>query len=495
MKKLGSILLVVVLALTMAASLVGCGGGGNKLVIEIDGGGDTGNYNTSTVGQYSYNELEVLIEEWEKMNPEFNVDVQLRRTSYGGDPSSLLPLLRSKRAPDIIYQNGALAETHIGNDYYVVLDDYFEQPNPYNGNKPWKEVYADDEFEKNRVSDGHVYFVNMERLPIGIMYNKTYVEEVLHEEAPETFGEFMALQKKIYDNGKIPFLSPYPWTYINYETNVFADLIAKCDVIRPNGSVDMEEQVRAYKLGLWNPDSDLYRRYIEIICQLTQYQPKGGAGYDAVTSFLRGDTIMIEAVGEYMRQANGNAARDFEIGVIGYPYLTTEDLNVEGVEAGGHCYRGCAGLGTAWWVTQSAERKGTTEACIDLLMFLTSPQYNNRMVGKLEGAIPLDPNYKLEGYLQPMNNMYNEDRKTSETGENKNVSWGAFNSWNVLGYEYNTFFLSKIQSLIANREEGQMPSEATIDECIDEIVAYTNTRVNALITEHNYKPDEWPPVE
>lgn len=490
MKKLLSIILagVMVMSATLLAGCKNGGDGGNTtvLTIEVDGGGDTGNFNTTTAQPFPYNELATLLKEWEDLNPGYKV--QLRRTSYGGDQASLIPLLKARKAPDIIYQNGSVKESHIGNNYYVPYNDYLDKPNPYNDNKPWREVYQSTELDATVASDGNYYYMNLERLAAGILYNKTFFDE--HNiKVPETYGEFMEAQAQIAALGKIPYLAQYPWYNIILETNIFSDLIEQLDVIRPNGVVDMEEMIRGYKKGIWTPDCDEYRRYIDLICEKAKYEPVGGAGYDPITSFLRGDTVMIEATGESMRKAHYNKVKGFTEGVTGYPYLTNEDLGLDGKTPGSYCYRGTAGTATSWWVTQSATRKGTVDKCMDLMMFLTSPKYNNRMIGKMAGAIPLDPTAKVDDYLQPLVDMYNEDVK--KTGDEKCVGWGAFSSWGCLGLEYNSFFLQEINTMLGKKDANGNVSKADRETTINNVISYTATKINSLYTENAYDESKW----
>lgn len=490
MKKLLSIILagVMVMSATLLADCKNGGDGGNTtvLTIEVDGGGDTGNFNTTTAQPFPYNELAALLKEWEELNPGYKV--QLRRTSYGGDQASLIPLLKARKAPDIIYQNGSVKESHIGNNYYVPYNDYLDKPNPYNDNKPWREVYQSTEIDATVASDGNYYYMNLERLAAGILYNKTFFDD--HNiKVPETYGEFMEAQAQIAALGKIPYLAQYPWYNIILETNIFSDLIEQLDVIRPNGVVDMEEMIRGYKKGIWTPDCDEYRRYIDLICEKAKYEPVGGAGYDPITSFLRGDTVMIEATGESMRKAHYNKVKGFTEGVTGYPYLTNEDLGLDGKTPGSYCYRGTAGTATSWWVTQSATRKGTVDKCMDLMMFLTSPKYNNRMIGKMAGAIPLDPTAKVDDYLQPLVDMYNEDVK--KTGDEKCVGWGAFSSWGCLGLEYNSFFLQEINTMLGKKDANGNVSKADRETTINNIISYTATKINSLYTENVYDESKW----
>lgn len=484
-KKLFSALLGVVIALG-ALSGIACNGEGTTAVktIVVDGGGDTANFNStpsmtvSPTNPFPYNELEILLKEWEEMHPGYKVE--LRRTSYAGDVASLTPLLRAKRAPDIIYQNGGVAESHLGKGYYQIFDDYLDQPNPYNDNKPWREVYNEAELASTMATDGHYYYMNLERNGIGLLYNKTFFEEN-NIKAPETYEEFMEAQAIAASKGKVPYLSQYPWYNIALETNLFSDLVEVLDVLRPNGSVDAEEMCRGYWKGLWTPDCAEYKTYIDLMCEKIQYEPLGGAGYSPIDSFLQEQCVIIESTGENMRKAYYNENRTFELGVVGYPYLTDENGN----SIGKHCYRGSAGTATSWWVTNTAIKNDTVDACMDLMMFLTSPQYNDRMIGKLAGAIPLNPEAEVADYLKPLVKMYNEDVESGEA-----VGWGAINSWNAFGLEYNSFFLAEMNSLFATRVNGVV-SEENKQATWTKIKNYTLTTVKQLILENAYDTSSW----
>ena len=121
MKRTLSILLaaLLVLGLFTVASAEG-----EKRVIVVDGGGDQQNFNStksmekSDANPYPYNELELLIEEYNKLHTD--VEVQLLPTSKTTDRDALVALMTAGEAPDIIYQNmGVYKNTDIGTDWFV----------------------------------------------------------------------------------------------------------------------------------------------------------------------------------------------------------------------------------------------------------------------------------------------------------------------------------------------------------------------------------------
>ena len=156
--KILSLMLVVMLAL---CSLAVAGAEGAKRTIVVDGGGDQNNFNStktmekSDANPYPYNELEVLVNEYNAMQSE--VEVQLLPESKSTSREAVVALMTANEAPDIIYQNmGVYKNTDIGTDWFVPLNDYFEQPNPYEeGNTRWADMWNPMWLEVTRSSNNN----------------------------------------------------------------------------------------------------------------------------------------------------------------------------------------------------------------------------------------------------------------------------------------------------------------------------------------------------
>ncbi len=454
MKKFFTIAIFFVLV----ASLISCGDRtkkpgkndgytGKEKVITIDGGGDIGNFNTtvsmkpSEVNPFPYNTLETLCKEWEKTHPGYRVQVQ--PTSAAGDRGVLVPQLNQKKAAQILYQSGTVINTDLNKGYYVDLTDALNGKNKYAPEfGKWLDLYSG---EMITASDGRYYMVQLERIPVGIMYNKRIFQD-LGLSVPTTYAEFLDTCQKIKASGRDAYHTTYTWYDIVLESNIFSGIMDQVDVIRPDGKVDTEEICRAYDKGIWTPsaeETNAYYDYIRLCKEKTKFYPTSWQTYDAIANFATGNLAMIEATGREMRKLSVNKAIDFEWGVMTYPDLTTDSS----VHAARPVVRGSAGLATSWFITNSAEEAGTVDACIDLLQYLTAPAQNNRLIGDLKGGIPLNPtaDFELADYIKPLISIYNEDMQAFKRGER--VMWGAFCSWEVLGYEFNTIFIRTLQDI------------------------------------------------
>ncbi len=443
----------------------GSGYNGSKKTIIIDGGGDVGDFNTtksmtqSALNPYPYNTLEKLCEEWEKENPEY--EVKILSTSSHGDRTILVPQLDGKTAPDITYQSGTVINSDLGKDYYVNMTSYLASPNPYvEGNEKWSDLYNPAELATVQASDGDYYSICLERIPVGIMVNKSMLKAAGISSSPKSFADFLkacdvyeSYASKNGKNGTEAYSTTYMWYNIALESNMFSDLMKEGDTIRENGKIDTEELARLYKKDLWTPDQNIsgdnptfegnkYYDYLKICAELGKR--KASKSFDAVSNFKLGNLMFLEATGKQMRSIVANEKNmDFEWEIIPYPDLTAESYKDVAMPT----VRGSAGLATNWFVTNSAEKKGTTEGCVDLLMYLTAPAQNNRLIGDLKGGMPLNPdeNYELAPHLKGLNDAYQEDVKKLASGEK--VAWGAFCSWEVLGYAYNTTYIKNMEDV------------------------------------------------
>lgn len=494
-KALFGIMLIPFLAVIASCSSSGGSSSIAKKTIIVDGGGDIGNFNStasmtkSEANPFPYNTLRTLCDEWEAQNPEY--EVQINRTSSNGDRTVLVPQLNQHTAPDITYQNGTVINTDLGKDYYVSLTDYFNQPNPYVAdNAHWKDIYASQELAQTMASDGNYYTVCLEKIPVGIMYNKTLLAQAGITTLPETFGtllEDMAAVNAI-GNDVEAYSTTYNWYNIALESNMFSDLLATGDVLRANGVLDTEELVRLYSKGQWDPTvnavgsnpsfaGNKYYDYIKLCATLGQQ--KAPLSYDAHSGFVAGKLAFLEVTGKEIRKLSVNSNIDFEWGVMPFPDLSVSDYT----GAASPSVRGTAGLATAWFITNSAVDKGTVDGCVDLMMFLTAPQNNNRLIGDLKGGLPLNPDssFQIASYLENLVGYYNQDMTAASEG--KRVYWACVNSWAILGFEYNTAFIKTMQDI-----DNGIKTPETAATYLAQVVK--NTIAAKLITE-GYDQSAW----
>ena len=459
---------------------------GGSGVITIDGGGDISNFNTtasmtkSDSNPYPYNTLETLCNEWSKAHP--NYTVKINKTSAGGDRETLLAQLQTGTSCDIIYQNGLLVNTDLGKNFYADLTPYLDKENPYNNNKPWKEVYNAGELATTQATDGHYYYVNLEKNPVCFMYNKTLLNAagVSNPEKIATFGQLIDAMNKLKasfgsSSENQVYSTTYTWYQLAMETNLFSDYVKVGDTLTKNNIVGQEEMCRLISKGIFDPAGDRFVNYVKQIQQLDQY--KAPKSYYAAQGWLSGKLGFLEATGAQLRSFASSEV-DFEWGTISFPDITTAD----NPDAKNGVVRGVAGLASSWWVSNHAMNTNKVDACVDLMMYLTSPQQNNRLIGDLKGGIPLNPSndYELSSFLKPLVEQYDKDIVEAENGNR--VYWSAFSPRSVLGNNFSDNFIRTMQ----NMDDGTV----TAEEAAASLARSIKNTVNSLIIEYDYSWDD-----
>jgi ABC-type glycerol-3-phosphate transport system substrate-binding protein len=119
--------------------------------------------------------------------------------------------LTSGQAPDILQTNVEDVWQDIQKDWYVPLDKFYEEGNPYiavgqpGHDKWWDSFKYPIPTRGTMAPDGHMYCVVLDMIETGIYYNKTVFQKLgLHE--PKDWTEFLDLQQKLKSAGYIPML-------------------------------------------------------------------------------------------------------------------------------------------------------------------------------------------------------------------------------------------------------------------------------------------------
>lgn len=472
MKKFLTLGLTLVMSMAMLFS--GCGRKDGKIEIVVDGGGIAGNYNSSinqTVSAANpnpYNYLETLAKEWSSKNDTYKI--KINKNSIGGGRDTLLAYYSTQSGPDIIFQTGTTIAEDMDKGYFVDMTDYLNEPNPYvDGNEKWADLYDNQELEASRAPNGNFYSIGIDRNVAGIMYNKDILTAAGVTETIKTYGDFIEAQAKIKEYSDSNGLDIIPYAYVDnwydivLESALYGSQIENIDVIRQNGVVDSEELCRASHLGIYkmmngNNIEARYAAYLQLMCKAQENTPAGSKGNTAVTEFMAGKIAMVSCLGKSMVQVQRQSK--INMGAIGYPVVTQDDVDTYSGQVGVKIdekgvRRGISGLGTGWWITNSAMKKQTVDACIDFLQFVTAPKNNVPMVNKLGYAIPLDTVAAVES--EDMNLLFKDLLiQYNEDVANEFYEFHVFNSWGIMGFEVWSNFVVQSGNLFSGADAKEV---------------------------------------
>lgn len=471
MKRMKRLALMLGLAAALGlvcGSFAGCGGGGtNKTVLYFDGGGGSGNYTTTS----SYDTLEQLAEEWNANNEKF--EVVINKASLNGNRSAITSMLSAGTAPDMLMQVGTVVNDDIGTGWYADLTEYLEQPNPYEeGNTAWKDIYGTESIAASKASDGKNYYVCLDKIPVGMVYNMDLLAQAGITEVPQTYSEFLACLEalqKTKDAGRITaevFMHGGLWQESYLGTSVYGSKVEEWDE-DDTGVVSAYELVKAYKEGKWTLDDEYFREFLRLCYEKAKYYPDNYLSYDTAYNFARGNLAVTDAVGNVMRTLTRNAR--FNVEVAGYPVLDTEASAMGGYTT----VRGSAGLSSAYWVTNSAINKGqeAVDACVDFLMFLTASDNNARLVNDLGYALPLNVEDSTVELFAGLADEYEADLQSGTA-----LAWSACYIPDMLGTDFNNYYQLAMGDFYQGEAEGDIDAvvadlNSHIDGCIDALVS------------------------
>lgn len=443
----------------------------------IDGGGQDMGYNTTASLRYDkyanphpYNTLEALVEDWNKENAmNCGYYFSVASASINNDRETMLPMLNNATAPEIVFYLPVTIAEDQNKGWFYDISSAMERPNVYSkdgeaGSVKWKDMYSADVYSSLFAPNGQLFNVGMHLDPFAIVYNKTLFEEAGISEAPETYKEFMEAQDAVNAYAKrkgfgdntndstyiTPFYSFYPWYDSYIETSLMSDIMTDLDVVKKDGYVNSEEFVRGFmtKDGadnrLYQVDDDRMYEVYRLIYETCKYYPASWTSYNAIENFASGKLAMVEASGSNMRKLLDTVDGKFEVGVFSFPVVETQPqdqptnkyytpYNVNNY----FVRRGLRAESTSWAITNSAmkkdEKNGNTkcvDACIDMLMYLTSKDINERMVNDLGFAVPLSGNTTVD-FFKPLAADYMADLQNE-----KALAWASITGGSAMNKDY-----------------------------------------------------------
>jgi len=303
--------------------------------------------------------------------------------------------------------------------YFIPLDQYVDEPNPYNEgtqfeDTPWRLTYF-DEMEGGYSEELQSYYrVPLSAFTVRLYYNRDLIEKVWGPDFPTTYAGLIELCKKLAQYGReeregfVP-VSGSRYNFLQFFRTYQAALTAPYqDVVDTdyNGASTKLESAAALYSGDVSMFSGGVRANFEVIEELSQYFPPGYWSLDrdeAVFLFLQGHTAMITTGSwDYSSIA---AQADFRLGVAPIPVPSKSDPRYGPHVAGPRTEAGIVG-GFPFGITKVSKHP---DVALDFLRYASSLKANeqvNREMYWLPAIRDAEPREELkaftpmvEGYL------------------------------------------------------------------------------------------------
>ncbi len=273
--------------------------------------------------------------------------------------------------------------------YFLPLDRYVEQPNPYNKgtqfeNTPWRQTYFDEMDGGYEDTLQSYYRVPLSAFTVRLYYNKDMIDEVWGETFPATYEEFIELCEKLVEHGEqrgrelVPIAgSGYNFRqfFQTYQAAMTAPYLDRLDADYDGSVSRVEAAARLYSGQVQMTEAPI-RANFELVRELSDYFPQGFMQLDrdeAVFLFLQGYSAMI-TTGSWDYQSLG-VQSEFQIGIAEIPLPSKDNPRYGRHVAGPRTEAGIRG-GFPMAITRFSEN---AEQALDFLQYASSLKKNEEL--------------------------------------------------------------------------------------------------------------------
>lgn len=341
---------------------------------------------------------------YEKLHPGVAIAIE---PSLGAVREYLVTQLSAGKAPDIVMVNveDVWADAHKG--WYVPLDAYLEQPNPYcapgqPGSTQWWDQFKYQAISRAKTApDGKMYCITYDMVETGIFYNKN-IFRALGLEVPHTWDDFENVMTTLRAAGYTP-IQMLATLYVDWAVDLFLDqlyyrILPGIDLLQDpvrepylQGYLDYDEICFLFDRGFFTRRDPRFRELWQLIRRFRQFANKDIVSEDLLRAFVNQRAAMLWAASPLCYRLDADPEIGFEWGVFYLPRFTTNtspfasDVDM--------CVIG--GAGVQYEVTSSAYADTGDPATsprlaqtIDFLRFLTAPENYEKIVNEHPLMIP-----------------------------------------------------------------------------------------------------------
>lgn len=360
-----------------------------------------------------------LAREWEALHPGKRIKFQpiVVAGESGSEGEWLKTQLLGEIAPEIIHQNAEIAWQDVDKGWYVPLDDFMEQPNPYiPGNQRWIESFSNQDLvSAKRAPDGKLYCVSIDIIETGFFYNKTLLKKLGIEAMPRTWANMIAMLREIDRQGFTPMTTARgglgsDWGQDIIFEMLYHDILPQMDLIpsSPDAAgylghyLEPREAGFLYTKGFFTRRDPRWREMNRILHEWRQYWAKELRNSDQLRLFLTGRVPILWDMSILIRRLSIDPYLDFDWGVAYLPSITKETSRY----GSGTPATVIGGAAVQLHVTNSAVKNKNLEDCIDFLMFISAPKSIERLASEALVFIPNVKGAKVSKELEPFREIF-----------------------------------------------------------------------------------------
>ena len=154
-----------------------------------------------------HNMIQILVDEYMEAHPGATIEI-IRKPANLASHEWIVTQQAGETIPHIVWTHSFWVQDEIDKNWWIPLDPFFEQPNPYvaagdPGSERWLDQFYEIPTEAKRGPDGKHYVVPIDLVTTFFFYNKTLFDEV-GLQPPTTYGEWIETQEALQGTDVIP---------------------------------------------------------------------------------------------------------------------------------------------------------------------------------------------------------------------------------------------------------------------------------------------------
>lgn len=342
-----------------------------------------------------HDKLEEVINQYQQMHP--NVEIDLVRVPEGTDTRVwTVTQLTGDRAPEVVWTQSfdTNRDAVAGKDWWVPLDKYLQEPNPYiqsghPGSKHWIDEFYPAPTGAKYAPNGHIYVIPFDLVTTYFFYNKDIFDKV-GVQPPKTYAELIDVLSKVKQAGYVAY-NGMQWSRPQLAEMICRAWEEQIKPTGPGGSYTIKDVDLAIINGIIDADSPRYRDYLRLMKDSEPYWSRNWtvSNVDWELNFSQGKLAILEDGSWEFGILRANKLLKFDWGTFFMPTVTKGTGKGESQFADGKPAPSIGGATSEQYgVTKIARENNNIDLVIDFLRYMTAPKQADKIIGELGEFLP-----------------------------------------------------------------------------------------------------------
>lgn len=348
----------------------------------------------STNNPIPHDALARAVKSYQGLHPD--VEIELERVPAGTDSRVwAVTQLTGERAPEVIWTQSFDANRDAGKGWWVELDPYMAQPNPYvkageTGSAKWLDQFFASPTAAKVAPNGHLYVVPYDLVTTFFFYNKTIFQKA-GVEVPATYADLIKVLAKLKDSGVVPY-NGMQWSRPQLGDMLLRHWESKIPATGGAGAYTQKDITLAIIAGTFDATKPEYKEWLRLMKDSVPYwsqQWTVAATTKFDLQFSQGKLAILEDGSWRFGLLKANDALGFEWGSFFMPPLTKGTGPGLSELADGKPAPSIGGAtANQFGVTNTAVKNGNVDLVIDFLRYICAPAQASEIIGEVGQFLP-----------------------------------------------------------------------------------------------------------